>query len=468
MNSSPTLIASTTSSSSSSPSPVYPPNPSAMFETIAAVIDKMFELQEMAAIADSKNGNKQGGISTTTATNTKISRPLHTAAEEIENYNQYFKNAGIHFQKPPSYSNDHLNEYSLIDDEFDCNENININGHAADENDATLLILNRNLNSSCSVFAAADINDNNGSYDSNNMDMQLMNNNINSNLNNNNNQSINNSNFIHNNNNSDNDSFETKQTTISKVRRPMRKTPNTLSLYSSNTMAITTIVSSNSVSTSATSASLKKRKISNIKRNFNQILTGKYSDQFQLNGIVEECEYDSDIGKFNCKNTTDNNVSDSGSSVEFPLNDDISNCSSIDEPTINDLNAHPKQNNIELFGKTNNDEFNINTKTGTTNKIVMKRIEFFENGNNNDGKISNTNVSGDSGIECGDNYEKSGDKHSIASNECPYIDGNKFGGLLKKSDDVIADENSQQFSTILCLLTFLLTSLYLYCFPLPS
>lgn len=136
------------------------------------------------------------------------------------------------------------------------------------------------------------------------------------------------------------------------------------------------------------------------KPNRNFYVNQKY-ENLQLNEIIEECEYDSDIGKFNCKAVD-------SSELNFK---------------INDLNT-PKQRPIEFpIGE----ELNLNTVGD--NKIVMKRIEFFES---SDKKIFNNLV-----VEVG-----------------------------KTKKEVINDDKT--FSTVLCLTTFFLTVVLLFFYPLPN
>lgn len=131
-----------------------------------------------------------------------------------------------------------------------------------------------------------------------------------------------------------------------------------------------------------------------VKRNF---YGNQKCENFQLNEIIEECEYDSDIGKFNCKT----------------------------DPAfkINDLNT-PKQRSFEFpIGE----ELNLNTVGD--NKIVMKRIEFFESA---DKKIVNNLV-----VDVG-----------------------------KEKKQVTNEDKTT--STVLCLTTFLLTVVLLFFYPLPN
>lgn len=180
--------------------------------------------------------------------------------------------------------------------------------------------------------------------------------------------------------NCDNNSVDDDGTMI--VNHHVRKAPNTLDL----------------------SSTAKKRKYNQTKRNFSS--SNSKFETFQLNGIVEECEYDSDIGKFNCRNET---ISDNSSgSFDF-----VDGC-------------NLKALKVEFFDNKENIESSI-TGLGD-NKIVMKRIEFFE-----------------------------GNSDKIAHKE-----------LQTSIKEVSCDEENKTLSTMLCLGGFFLTILVLYLFPLPN
>lgn len=96
------------------------------------------------------------------------------------------------------------------------------------------------------------------------------------------------------------------------------------------------------------------------------------SDESTLTEIIEECEYDSDIGKFKCKDD-DSLVQDE---------DSENSCSSsmvenfLEIENLNNLNSPPK---FEIIAKP---QFNANNfkviEDDPHYKIVMKRVEFFE------------------------------------------------------------------------------------------
>lgn len=160
------------------------------------------------------------------------------------------------------------------------------------------------------------------------------------------------------------------------------------------------------------SSTAKKRKYNQTKRNFNS--TNTKFETFQLNGIMEECEYDSDIGKFNCRIET---VSDNSSgSLDF-----VDGCN---------LNTPKYTEQMEFNTKfnDNNDNFERNITGLGERKNVMKRIEFFEG---NSGKIVHKELE-----------------------------------TLNKV--VSCDEDNKKLSTMLCLGGFFLTAFILYLYPLPN
>lgn len=97
------------------------------------------------------------------------------------------------------------------------------------------------------------------------------------------------------------------------------------------------------------------------------------SEDSTLTEIIEECEYDSDIGKFKCK--------DDDSVVQGDEESENSSTSSmvdhyLEIEHLNNLNSPPK-NEI----KTSLDSNNL-VDDSSHYKIVMKRIEFFESNHN--------------------------------------------------------------------------------------
>ncbi|XP_053696999.1 leucine-rich repeat and calponin homology domain-containing protein isoform X2 [Sabethes cyaneus] len=173
-----------------------------------------------------------------------------------------------------------------------------------------------------------------------------------------------------------------------------------------------------------------------------------------LNEIVEECEYDSDIGKFRCRQGADD------------YEDSETSLNSLDEeaaftPTnanqgggINDLNTPTgsEQPKTVAAAAAALPDFNINSAeeddpAAAGRKIVSKRIEFFEHTAAVGGeKIVNSSPLRRS-VSSEDNNERS---------EC----GNNAGWSRKSDHPTI--------STVLCLGTFLFTIVYLFLYPLPN
>uniref|UniRef100_A0A1Q3FX35 Putative leucine-rich repeat lrr protein n=1 Tax=Culex tarsalis TaxID=7177 RepID=A0A1Q3FX35_CULTA len=185
------------------------------------------------------------------------------------------------------------------------------------------------------------------------------------------------------------------------------------------------------------SISRRKRKFPSSKFGGGGGSEGKRLDQSgrNLNEIVEECEYDSDIGKFRCRNTSD--YEDSESSI----NDDDSTAFTPTNAPINDLNTMSP-----ATVATSVVDFNINAaeEDGEVGgrKIVSKRIEFFENGGGGAGdKIVNGGAQLRRSVSEEDNAVKAWEQRR---SEHPVL------------------------STILCLGTFLFAVVYLYLYPLPN
>lgn len=422
--------------STTTESPSSPPNPSAMYRTMAALVN--ISMGPTAAAADMSNRSTSSSSSYATNTKTRAA-----SREEYDNYNNYFKTVGIHFQRTPNLlwqqatRVDHQrNEYNFIDDIVDINEFVD-SDVAASYRDNQLC-----SDTNPDEVAIVEGDDSNGDHDnhqyvkrggSNDYDICHYNNN-NGNQNDNklsgsdNNGFNDNHNYNRNNNCSANGIHDNNvNNEWPEPHRKNRKTPNTLDLNLSNTM--------NSHTNTLT---LKKRKLSNS----NKIVSGKYTEQIQLNGIVEECEYDSDIGKFNCKTNGEPLASDNSSgSIEFTL-DNSSGTSSFDERNINDLNNSPKQKYLQSFER-NAEHFNIDGgDMDCAKKMVLKRIEFFENV----GEDKRTNVTIDGRDEC----------------DSPR---RVIGGEFLEIEKI---EKNKQFSSALCLTTFIMTVCVLYCFPLPN
>ncbi|XP_065073907.1 leucine-rich repeat and calponin homology domain-containing protein isoform X2 [Ochlerotatus camptorhynchus] len=183
-------------------------------------------------------------------------------------------------------------------------------------------------------------------------------------------------------------------------------------------------------------AGRRKRKFPSTK-----FSNGKRQEQSggSLNEIVEECEYDSDIGKFRCRQGDE--YEDSESSVN-----------SLDEETftptnanqgINDLNSTPTGTGPEPSKDVLN--FNINSEendpTVAGRKIVSKRIEFWESNAGSGDKIVNSSL-----------------RRSISEEDNECKEGNQWN----------QQSAHPTISTILCLGTFIFTVVYLYLYPLPN
>lgn len=88
----------------------------------------------------------------------------------------------------------------------------------------------------------------------------------------------------------------------------------------------------------------------------------KLSENYHFNSITEECEYDSDIGKFNCKNSEFDVTSSEQSSLSTPGG-------------LSSLNDY---NNLNISTPSyidNEDNLNI---CDNSNKTIIKKIEFFD------------------------------------------------------------------------------------------
>lgn len=356
--------------------PINPPNPTALFRTVAALV-------EMTRTPNDRP-KAVASVKPVHPTNTKTSDPTKQHADS-DSRSSIAKAAGIHYHRTTNFlwqqatRADHCNEYKSVNEFGICNDNDNdddaclINDACADATNTERagMVVDRNRNESAE-------------HSNNNNDLQM------------------NETKLSGTNNNCDYMINSRSTT---ERR--RKTPNTLDLISSNTK----LVSSHSVEREIGQLSLKKRKIASTKAN----AIAKFSDQIQLNGIVEECEYDSDIGKFNCKTSNELIASDNSSgSIEF-LTDNAST-GSLDEQK---LIAHP-------FGERKSPQANE-----CPSQMVMKRIEFFEHAN-----------------------DKSDER-----DECDGIDG---------SNNKNAQDDDKMLSTILCLVTFMAAAIGLYLFPLPA
>uniref|UniRef100_A0A182NP00 Calponin-homology (CH) domain-containing protein n=1 Tax=Anopheles dirus TaxID=7168 RepID=A0A182NP00_9DIPT len=157
--------------------------------------------------------------------------------------------------------------------------------------------------------------------------------------------------------------------------------------------------------------------------------------QSNLNEIIEECEYDSDIGKFRCR--TDNtdelayglrdyedsetsltsceddpNVGDveaeengeafTPTNAQPTISDSLLHrhitSNDLDTPTVTLKPAKQEVNGTENFNIIQNDDYSRNTEE---HKVVTKRIEFFENAASGGRKILNSELASVSNIGLG-------------------------------------------------------------------
>lgn len=216
-----------------------------------------------------------------------------------------------------------------------------------------------------------------------------------------------------NNNNSNHNNNNDKKNPLHSRRTFNRKTPNSLDLVLSNT----TMMMNRSANASET-VMVKKRKLAGVKRSYNQMNHNANNNKFNtnrlpLNGIDEECEYDSDIGKFICR-PYDNNMPD-----EY---NQTSSGSSDSELNSNDFNVTPKQPNVDLVNPMDPIQV-VNDIECTQQTEIKKRIAFFEN--------------------------------KIGTNQVEH------GARLEPQEKTL-------FSSIVCLSTFLFAAVTLYCFPLTN
>jgi hypothetical protein len=155
-----------------------------------------------------------------------------------------------------------------------------------------------------------------------------------------------------------------------------------------------------------------------------------------LNEIIEECEYDSDIGKFKCKDDEAIDPDGSENSSTSSMVDHY-----LDVEHMNDLNSPFKCVNRNNLDTNNIDEMNgASGDDGVHYKIVMKRIEFFEPTKTPNGVA---------------------DSHGEADTD--VVDGATAGAYVWKPPT----PEDQLLSTVL-LSIFILTVALLIIFPLPN
>lgn len=179
----------------------------------------------------------------------------------------------------------------------------------------------------------------------------------------------------------------------------------------------------------------RKRKLANVKFHLPE------KEETALNEIIEECEYDSDIGKFRCK---DDDAIDPDESENSSTSSMVDHYLQVEH--MNDLNSPLKCvnksgldiNNIDNIQEEDEDGEAINDDDSY--KIVMKRIEFFESTQTHGNSVKELNLK-----------EQSFD----------VVDG---PATAKTSDPVAEDK---LLSTILFSI-FILTVALLIIFPLPN
>lgn len=122
----------------------------------------------------------------------------------------------------------------------------------------------------------------------------------------------------------------------------------------------------------------RKRKFTSVKFQLPE------KDETALNEIIEECEYDSDIGKFKCKD--DDAMDESENSSTSSMVDHY-----LQVEQMNDLNSPLKcinRNGLDMNNFDNMNDEVVGEDDDLHYKIVMKRIEFFES-NGTNGKVDN-------------------------------------------------------------------------------
>lgn len=148
-----------------------------------------------------------------------------------------------------------------------------------------------------------------------------------------------------------------------------------------------------------------------------------------LTEIIEECEYDSDIGKFKCK---DDDAIEQDESENSSTSSMVDNYLQVEH--LNNLNSPPKYVNNKSGLDMNNivDESNDNEPHY---KIVMKRIEFFE------------------------------------TNGVKHCENEKITNTINNNDDtkeIRVPTREEHFLSMILLIIFILTVTLLIIFPLPN
>ncbi|XP_052869137.1 leucine-rich repeat and calponin homology domain-containing protein [Anopheles cruzii] len=229
----------------------------------------------------------------------------------------------------------------------------------------------------------------------------------------------------------------------------------------------------------------------------NQQMVGSTNDvQSNLNEIIEECEYDSDIGKFRCRTGgsdgtgsyeggeyDDSEASltscdddreggtdgpEEGGDLFTPVNAQPPLVGSIVQvqPSCNDLDTPTSDPfSVKALGSGGNENFNIipgiEDEQTAGKKVVTKRIEFFENAASKEGRkiLNSEQAHGALGSPLKPTCASEGEVCE-KDNCTDRKDG--YAGLENRS----SESNHSLVSTVLCLGTFLFTVVYLYLYPL--
>ncbi|XP_050076649.1 leucine-rich repeat and calponin homology domain-containing protein-like [Anopheles maculipalpis] len=221
--------------------------------------------------------------------------------------------------------------------------------------------------------------------------------------------------------------------------------------------------------------------------------------QSNLNEIIEECEYDSDIGKFRCRtndNETGYNAQDyedseasltscdddqSGVEVGGDENGDaftptnaqplsLSDClirrnvssNDLDTPVMGLRTLKPEANGNENFNIVQSDVDSVHAEE---HKVVTKRIEFFENAASTGRKILNCETQAQANVTivgvCTTPENKIAAKQLLFTEETNSTVSEIIGSHRRQHEP-----KHPVIETVLCLGTFLFTIIYLYLYPL--
>nr|XP_040232684.2 leucine-rich repeat and calponin homology domain-containing protein isoform X2 [Anopheles coluzzii] len=217
---------------------------------------------------------------------------------------------------------------------------------------------------------------------------------------------------------------------------------------------------------------------------------GSTDIQSNLNEIIEECEYDSDIGKFRCRTddademgyglrdyedseTSVTSCDDDLNDVDVGCDDDVGGeafTPTNAQPTMadsivrrnipsNDLDTPILSSKTETSGTENFNivQYDVDSIKTDEHKVVTKRIEFFENAANSSMKILNCETSAILNTAVIKNEGEIVETPQMSKANEPYS---------AKNDSHRRESDHPVISTILCLGTFLFTVIYLYLYPL--